>query len=224
VYLPDPHRPGQRLYKGGDHGRWRPDRKLEFLGRRDSQVKISGFRIELGEIDNTLLRVPGVRDGAVVVAERPDRGKQLVAFYTGPRGLDVEMLRGRLGASLPHYMIPAAFHRRDALPLTPNGKTDTKALAALAAELDAAADEGGEPPATATEQRLAAAYAAVLGIPVGEISRLDHFFDRGGSSLLAVKLAVAMERRISLKDVTRHPVLADLAELVDSRSQSLRPR
>ena len=224
VYLPDPHRPGQRLYKGGDHGRWRPDRKLEFLGRRDSQVKISGFRIELGEIDNTLLRVPGVRDGAVVVAERPDRGKQLVAFYTGPRGLDVEMLRGRLGASLPHYMIPAAFHRREALPLTPNGKTDTKALAALAAELDAAADEGGEPPATATEQRLAAAYAAVLGIPVREISRLDHFFDRGGSSLLAVKLAVAMERRISLKDVTRHPVLADLAELVDSRSQSLRPR
>ena len=122
VYLTDPHRPGQRLYKGGDHGRWRPDGKLEFLGRRDSQVKISGFRIELGEIDNTLLRVPGVRDGAVVVAERPDRGKQLVAFYTGPRALDVEVLRGRLGASLPHYMIPAAFHRREALPLTAERK------------------------------------------------------------------------------------------------------
>ena len=67
-YLADPHREGQRLYLGGDYGRWRPDGKLEFLGRRDSQVKISGFRIETGEIENTLLRVPGVRDGAVVVA------------------------------------------------------------------------------------------------------------------------------------------------------------
>jgi hypothetical protein len=111
-------------------------------------------------------------------------------------------------------MIPAAFHRRDALPLTANGKIDTKALAALAIELDAATTDD-EPPATDTERRLAAAFAAVLGVPVGEIGRHDHFFDRGGSSLLAVKLAVAMERRISLKDVTRHPVLADLAELVD---------
>ena len=67
AYLADPHRAGQRLYLGGDYGRWRPDGKLEFLGRRDTQVKISGFRIEIGEIENTLLRVPGVRDGAVVV-------------------------------------------------------------------------------------------------------------------------------------------------------------
>src|SRR5258708_6463480 len=57
AYLADPHREGQRLYLGGDYGRWRPDGKLEFLGRRDSQVKISGFRIEIGEIENTLLRV-----------------------------------------------------------------------------------------------------------------------------------------------------------------------
>ena len=73
AYLADPHRAGQRLYLGGDYGRWRPDGKLEFLGRRDSQVKISGFRIETGEVENTLLRVPGVRDGAVVVAGRPAR-------------------------------------------------------------------------------------------------------------------------------------------------------
>ena len=75
AYLADPHRQGQRLYRGGDYGRWRPDGKLEFLGRRDSQVKISGFRIEIGEIENTLLRVPGVRDGAVVVAARARPGQ-----------------------------------------------------------------------------------------------------------------------------------------------------
>ena len=83
AFLADPHRPAQRLYRSGDYGRWLPEGKLEFLGRRDTQVKIRGFRIEIGEIENTLLRVPGVRDGAVVVAERADQGKHLVAFYSG---------------------------------------------------------------------------------------------------------------------------------------------
>jgi amino acid adenylation domain-containing protein len=78
AFLTDPDHPGQRRYRSGDHGRWRPDGKLEFLGRKDSQLKIRGFRIELGEIENTLLRVPGVRDGAVVVAERADHSKHLV--------------------------------------------------------------------------------------------------------------------------------------------------
>src|SRR5437773_1142670 len=83
AFLADPHREGNRLYRSGDYGRWLPDGKLEFLGRRDTQVKISGFRIEIGEVENTLLRLAGVRDGAVVVAERADRSKQLVAFYSG---------------------------------------------------------------------------------------------------------------------------------------------
>src|SRR5437879_5384582 len=67
AFLADPHREGNRLYRSGDYGRWLPDGKLEFLGRRDTQVKISGFRIEIGEVENILLRSAGVRDGAVVV-------------------------------------------------------------------------------------------------------------------------------------------------------------
>jgi hypothetical protein len=218
AYLTDPRRPGLRLYKGGDYGRWRPDGKLEFLGRRDNQVKISGFRIEIGEIDNALLRVPGVRDGAVVVAERPDRGKHLVAFYSGDGPLDVELLRNRLGASLPHYMVPVAIHWRENLPLTANGKIDTKALAALATELAVTAGEGDhEPPVTPTEMRLAAVWARMLGLDADRIGRRDDFLDLGGSSLSAVKLAVALDRVVNLKDVLRHPVLADLAALIDSR-------
>ena len=128
AFLPDPDRPGRRLYRSGDHGRWRPDGKLEFLGRRDSQLKIRGFRIELGEIENTLLRVPGVGDGAVVVAERADQSKHLVAFYSSQQPLDIEVLRGRLGESLPEYMVPSAFHWRERLPVTANGKIDKKTL------------------------------------------------------------------------------------------------
>src|SRR5438552_2351513 len=89
AFLPDPHRPGGRLYRSGDYGRWLPDGKLEFLGRRDSQVKISGFRIEIGEIESALVRLPGVRDGAVVV-----------------KPVDANALRKRLGEKLPTYMVP----------------------------------------------------------------------------------------------------------------------
>ena len=217
AYLADPHRPGQRLYRGGDYGRWLPGGKLEFLGRRDNQVKISGFRIEIGEIENTLLRVPGVRDGAVVVAGRARQGQQLVAFYAGPRPLEAGVLRDRLAASLPGYMVPAGFHWRESLPLTANSKIDRKALAALAAQPGAVAG-GYHPPGTATERRLAAAWATVLGIPQDQIGRRDHFFDRGGTSLSAVKLAITLDRAVSLTDLTRHPVLADLAGLVDGRS------
>ena len=218
AFLTDPDHPGQRRYRSGDHGRWRPDGKLEFLGRKDSQLKIRGFRIELGEIENTLLRVPGVRDGAVVVAERADHSKHLVAFYSSQRPLAVDVLRDRLGESLPEYMVPSAFHWRERLPLTANSKIDKKTLTSLAGELSAVEDDY-DAPSTPTEQRLAAAWAKVLGIPQDQVSRTDHFFDRGGTSLSAVKLAVTLDRAFSLKDLTSRPVLADLAALVDGRSE-----
>ncbi|WP_328677228.1 non-ribosomal peptide synthetase [Streptomyces sp. NBC_00343] len=207
AFTEDPYRPGERLYRSGDHGRWRPDGKLEFLGRRDSQVKIRGFRVEIGEIENALLRVDGVRDGAVVVV----RGTQLVAFCTGPLPVEAGAVRATLGESLPAYMVPSVVHWRASLPLTANGKTDRRTLTALAGDPDAV----GDGPDTPAERRLAAAWAVVLGIPAERIGRQDHFFDRGGTSLAAVKLAVALDRAISLKDVTRHPVLADLAGLLD---------
>ncbi|MBO0789856.1 MAG: non-ribosomal peptide synthetase, partial [Ktedonobacteraceae bacterium] len=190
---------------------------LEFLGRRDSQVKISGFRIEIGEIENALLRVPGVRDGAVVVAERAGQSKRLVAFYSGQQPLEVDVLRDQLAESLPEYMVPSTFHWRESLPLTANSKIDRKALTALAGELGLV-EEDYHAPRTPTEQRLATAWAKVLGIPQEGIGRRDHFFDRGGTSLSAVRMAVLLDRVVSIKDVTHHPVLADLARLVDGRS------
>ncbi|TLQ47695.1 non-ribosomal peptide synthetase [Streptomyces marianii] len=222
AFVPDPLRPGERLYRSGDRGRWDVSGKLEFLGRRDTQVKIRGFRIEVGEIENTLLRQAGVRDGAVV-AVAGGAGTQLVAFYTAAGPLEARVLAAGLGATLPSYMVPSVFHWRDGLPLTANGKVDRKALTALAATLDTPTENtgtgdrgGGGAPATPAERRLAAAWSAVLGVPEDRISRGDHFFDRGGTSLSAVKLAIALDRAVTLKDVTRHPVLTDLAALLDT--------
>jgi hypothetical protein len=116
-------------------------------------------------------------------------------------------------------MVPTAFHWQPSLPLTANSKIDTKKLTALAAELETVEEGTHDAPVTPTEQRLAAAWATVLGVPVDQIGRHDHFFDRGGNSLSAVKLAITLKRTVSLKDVTRYPVLADLAQLVDGRSE-----
>src|SRR6266702_1731875 len=216
AFLADPHCAGHRLYRSGDYGRWLPEGKLEFLGRRDSQVKISGFRIEIGEIENTLLRLPGVREGAVVVTDRTDHSKRLVAFYATPRPLDANVLRDQLRESLPEYMVPSAFHWRRTLPLPDNGKIDRKALRALAGERDVA-EQDHDRPSTATEHWLAAAWAEVLGIPKDQIGRRDHFFDLGGTSLSALKLAITLDRAVSFRDVIGHPILADQAELIDCR-------
>ncbi|WP_409329569.1 non-ribosomal peptide synthetase [Trujillonella humicola] len=228
AYVPDPHRPGERLYLAGDLGRWRPDGTLEFLGRRDAQVKVSGFRIELGEVENALLQVPGVRDGAVVVVDRGGSPAHLAAFCSGPRPVDPDLVRSRLAATLPGYMVPTAIWWRDALPLTANGKVDRRALAVLAAELSAGAppvagaspagaSPAGDRPRTDAERRLAAAWAAVLGVPEDRIGRSDSFVELGGTSLSAVKLAVALDRAISHRDVLAVPVLADLADLLSGR-------
>ncbi|MCF3960206.1 non-ribosomal peptide synthetase [Streptomyces fuscigenes] len=225
AYRPDPYRPEQRLFLSGDFGRWLPDGKLEFLGRRDTQVKIRGFRVEIGEIENTLLRVPDVRDGAVVV-NGPESRRRLTAFCTSGSTLTDKHLRRRLGDLLPAYMIPSTFHQLHTLPLTSNGKTDRSALATLADKLSTA-DDAPTHHRTPTEHRLAAAWASVLDTAPEEIGPGDNFFDLGGTSLSAVRLAVLLDRAICLRDLAGHPTLAGLARLMDTRtgtaSDVLRP-
>ncbi|MCT9008990.1 non-ribosomal peptide synthetase [Streptomyces rhizosphaerihabitans] len=218
AFLPDPYRKGERLHLSGDYGRWLPDGQLEFLGRRDNQVKVRGFRIEIGEIEDALLRVPGVHDAAVVVAEGAARGRHLLAFYSSGRPLKTTTLQERLGGILPAYMVPSAFSRREALPLTDNGKIDRAQLTSLAAESNPLDEHGDDTPRTPTERRLAAVWAEVLGVPRNRVGRRDDFFDRGGTSLSAVRVAISLDREVTLKDLVRHPVLTDLAELVDRRS------
>jgi amino acid adenylation domain-containing protein len=216
----DPYRPGERLYRSGDNGRWRPDGKLEFLGRRDSQVKMSGRRIEIGEVESALSRAADVGRCAVVVGEPAGRSRQLVAFYSGDRPVDVDVLRQHLWRSLPAYMVPSVFHWRRMLPVTANGKTDRAALAAEASRPSPPSPDGTATPRRPAEQRLAVEWSRVLGVPADEIDRWDDFFDRGGTSLAALQLVIILGRQVSLEDVTRHPVLADLALLLDGSSVS----
>ncbi len=195
AFMADPHRDGQRLYRSGDYGRWLPEGKLEFLGRRDSQVKISGFRIEIGEVENALSRVPGVGQGAVVVAGRTEPSRHLVGFYSSERPLEAEVLRGRLGESLPEYMVPSTFHWRDRLPVNDNGKVDRTALAARAGRTGAAAGAASAvPPAEGPEGVVREAWEEVLGRDTA-VAGAD-FFDLGGDSLLAARLVALVDEEV----------------------------
>jgi hypothetical protein len=114
-------------------------------------------------------------------------------------------------------MVPCSYHWRSALPLTGNGKVDRKRLTELAAELEATALRANGA-MTATERRLARAWADVLGIPAERIGSRDDFFALGGTSLSAVKLVVQLERAIGLKELSERPMLADMAAWLDDRS------
>ncbi|MEU0131317.1 amino acid adenylation domain-containing protein [Streptomyces sp. NPDC006289] len=220
VYRADPLRPGERLYRSGDFGRRLPSGELEYLGRRDAQVKISGFRIEIGEIEDRLLQVPGIRDGAVVVAGTDD-DPQLVAHYTGEDAPDEEETARVLGTYLPHYMVPPRLHHVRELPLSGNGKIDKKALTAHARESASPREADGTAasrPGTATERRVAAAWARLLRVPEERIGRDSRFTDLGGTSLSAIRLAIELERVVTVAELGDTPTVADVAALLDSRS------
>ncbi|MYW93808.1 AMP-binding protein [Amycolatopsis rubida] len=119
---------GALLYDTGDRARVLPDGNLDYLGRRDNQVKVSGFRVEPGEVEAALLRHPGIRQAAVVAVPRGvDRA--LVAYLTGADDLDNDRVRRYLRAELPAHSVPGSIIVTDRLPLTPSGKIDRQAIA-----------------------------------------------------------------------------------------------
>ncbi len=203
-FVPDPDgATGDRMYRTGDLARFLPDGAIEFLGRRDFQIKLRGFRIEPGEIEAALDRHPAVQACAVVPREggRAD-DKQLVAFLVGRPGSIAEdadlahFLRGKL----PSYMIPAVYIWLDSLPLTASGKVDRKTLQVQAVEVSGRAREHVTP-GTPLERLFVQVWEEVLGHePVGLD---DDFFALGGNSLHVMHVLAA------LREVFRREIPAD---------------
>ncbi len=126
-FVPDPFGAGDRLYRTGDLARRRPDGRLEFIGREDTQVKIRGHRIELGEIESVLQRYPAVNRAAVITAGE-DMARRIVGYVSWRDEPDEPGLRAFLREHLPQYMVPAVLVGLERMPLTPNGKVDRKQL------------------------------------------------------------------------------------------------
>ncbi|EXJ13522.1 non-ribosomal peptide synthetase [Imhoffiella purpurea] len=206
VELPPPI--AERVYRTGDIVRWRPDGRLEFQGRRDSQVKVRGYRIELAEIESALNALPGVLQSAVL-ADGEGEDRRLLACVRVEEGRNGN-LAAELAERLPSYMIPERIQILGALPLTASGKLDRTTLLAMASGPDPRPAAG---PSAALEDRVAALFAEVLETEVP--SPEADFFDLGGHSLKAMRLLARLRTglgvEISLRDVLAHTSVRALA-------------
>ncbi|MCF2535701.1 amino acid adenylation domain-containing protein [Streptomyces sp. FB2] len=213
-FLPDPFGDGARMYRTGDQVRWNAAGQLEFVGRFDDQVKIRGFRVEVAEIESVLAGHPQVLECAVAAHRHGDGDRRLVAYVVPepdrpPAAAD---LRAFLADRLPDYMVPPVYQTLEKLPYTPSGKLSR----ALLPRPDDATEWAGtsvyEPPGTPLEERIAAIWTEVLGVP--RIGVRDNFFELGGHSLLAVaivnRIADALGRTVPLRTLFEAPTVAGL--------------
>ncbi|MEJ4043669.1 amino acid adenylation domain-containing protein [Erwinia sp. SLM-02] len=205
---------GQRWYRTGDIGRYLPGAVLEFLGRRDNQVKVSGYRLELDEIRLAIDSAPGVDDAQVWVAEQGGR-PMLAAVVQSAQQPDWRALAQHLAGLLPAYAIPSLWGYCDSWPLTDNGKRDRRAIEALAQGM---ARQAADRPLSDAERQLIALLAPLL--ERDDIDIYDNFFAIGGDSFIATRLAAALRREhgteLPLWQIFQLQTLDRIAEAVAS--------
>ncbi|KAJ6023763.1 AMP-dependent synthetase/ligase [Penicillium herquei] len=231
------------LYRTGDLARFLPDGCIEYLGRADTQIKVYGRRIEPREIEHHIhTQLPNYYSmvDSVTLANRNGQ-KVLVAYIyqsSGPIG-DMDLagvpqvltpdlrqtlttLQAALRAQLPPYMLPTLFIPLQVMPTNSSGKSDRKLLSRAVNDLSddqlqtyslvtRAASRSLQTP---FEHRLAGLWAEVLNVDASAISADDTFFNLGGDSIVAMKVAsLARSNQLSLTvaDLFNHPILADLA-------------
>lgn len=213
---PIPELQSKRLYLTGDIVRLKDDGHLEYLGRKDTQVKFQGFRIELEEIERWLLDRSDVAHAVAHVWK--EGGADVLAAYIvpaqGEKTPEAETLMETLEQNLPSFMIPSALVFLQKLPLTPNGKLDRRALPKPVIQ-DA---KESAAPATATEQGVGRIYTELLGVE--RPGQRSDFFKLGGNSLKAAQFvaraAEVFNVEFPIRELFKKPTLKDVARLIDS--------
>ncbi|MCW3089278.1 MAG: linear pentadecapeptide gramicidin synthetase LgrD, partial [Ferruginibacter sp.] len=211
---------GGMLYRTGDLARWLADGNIEYLGRKDDQIKIRGYRVELGEIEGVLQECGMVRQ-AVVLAKGDSTGSKRLVAYIVPEGIfDKSGIINCMKSQLPEYMVPALLIEMDSLPVTRNGKIDRRALP----------DPDGTQllqneyvaPRNEVEQALADIWQELLKIE--RVGIHDNFFELGGHSLLAIRVVHlfngTMNFDLSVKNVFIHPTIAGLAAFIHNDNRA----
>ena len=214
-YLPDPYglTPTARMYRTGDRARFYPDGTIEFLGRKDTQIKINGYRIETGEIEAALLAQPGVNGACVVIKGERHRFWLCAYIVSEARNQEaIAQIRTSLRTKLPEYMIPAVFMCLSAFPLTTNGKLDKQQLPEPLAMNGTSVRH--QTPTGHYETTIADIWKNELNCV--SLNATDNFFDLGGNSASLIRthkaLESALNRTIPIVTLFQYTSLRSLAE------------
>ncbi len=205
----------KRMYRSGDLARRLNNGDIEYLGRIDHQVKIRGHRIELGEIESALSNFSDIKE-AIVLAKEEGNHKRLVAYLLvdDVEKIAADTLRHQLRASLPDYMVPAAFVTLTEWPLTANGKVDNIRLPAPQDSHFSSKEYVA--PRNDSEQAICLIWSEILGIE--KVGIYDNFFELGGHSLLATQVAsrirLHLQCSLELKAIFENPTPAELALVI----------
>lgn len=193
AFVDHPHIPGEKLYRSGDLAKLLPDGTIEYVGRRDSQIKIRGHRIEIGEIEDNLNKYEAIQDAVVVAKKDASNQNMLVAYFTTSDGskLSPAAIKQFLADRLPSYFVPKFVCQLDEIPISPTGKAERKKLVNYPNTELAEQAVGYVAPSTETEQRLAAAWSEVLNRE--QIGIHDDFFSIGGDSLHVIHVLVLLK-------------------------------
>ena len=206
---------GMPAYRSGDLARWGKDGKIYFMGRMDNQVKLRGLRIELDEIENVMNSYPSVTRSVVIVKESEQTGQYLCAYFAAGVKVNPEDLAAHMGKSLAKYMVPSVFVQLDAIPLTANGKVDKKALPEPVVEAE---ERDYVAPKTELQEKLCTIFAYALG--TDKVSITDNFFEIGGTSLTASKIAMkAMMEHLPIvfKDIFDYPTVEAMEKFINGK-------
>lgn len=204
-----------RIYRSGDIGKWSEDNEIEYLGRKDNQVKVRGFRIELGEVERAIIGTFGVEQ-AIVIVRSVNEEKELVTFYVSENNISYENWYEALSKKLPLYMIPARFFVVKVMPLNTNGKIDRKAL--LKAIENSESEKSEVTWKTKTEIIIGEIFSAVL--KRSDLHAHSNFFQSGGTSIKATRVISNINKifgtNYSLSLIFQYPVIAHLANFIDN--------
>ena len=211
-------RDGIRWYRTGDNGRTWNDGIIEFLGRRDTQVKVKGHRIELGEIEKAIQNYQGI-DGVVVITAK--NNKEIVAFIVKNKEINLEKLSKYLVSALPSYMIPNTFIELSEFPLNKNNKINKRELANNYLKESCAEKDEHIIKNSTIENIIKEIWEEILGLK--NVEKSDNYFKVGGNSLSAIHLVDRMKNEfdveISIKDIFDYPTVGKLAKLIDSKNK-----
>lgn len=206
-----------KAYHSGDLAAWNIDGKLPFFGRLDNQVKLRGLRVELDEVEAAINSYEGVKSSIVQVRGK-DGSQFLCGFFTADHTVDINSLTAHLKSTLTHYMVPGVLVQLDKMPLTSNGKINKKALPEITYS---AAEHEYIAPQNEAEAAICSMMAEVL--KCDKVGATDDFFEIGGTSLSASRLAMlAANRGINFvyQDIFKYSTPQGLAAFSQNKSDT----